>query len=216
MSNRSPPHPARRTDVGDVLRTRLAAAGIEVSGPRAGIKPGTLVATLKGERAHGVATLLIEHTAESFRPESRLPQGEAFDNAPGRAAFAATGLDHVVVSAIDLEATIAKWTGTLGLRAGLPGQPAGANFRVATLAAGNAFVELVQPLMADHRIAATIAERGQGMYSISVRVDSLDAAVADLPWLGGDALPFRCAQRRPRAGTTHRLSCTPCGIVPSQ
>jgi catechol 2,3-dioxygenase-like lactoylglutathione lyase family enzyme len=168
--------------VGDLAATcaRLVAVGIEVSGPRAGIKPGTLVATVKGERAHGVATLLIEHTAESFRPEARLPQGAAFDNAPGRAAFMATGLDHVVVSAIDLEATIVRWTDTLGLRAGLPEQPAGANFRVATLAAGNAFVELVQPLTEDHRIAATITERGQGMYSISIRVNSLDAAVADL------------------------------------
>ncbi|TAK60227.1 MAG: hypothetical protein EPO22_09490, partial [Dehalococcoidia bacterium] len=168
--------------VGDVAATcaRLAAAGIEVSGPRAGIKPGTLVATVKDERTHGVATLLIEHRPESFRPESRLAHSEAFDNSPARTAFTAIGLDHVVVSAVDLDATIAKWTDTLGLRAGLPEQPAGANFRVATLAAGNAFVELVQPLTADHRIAATIAERGQGMYSISVRVDSLDAAVADL------------------------------------
>ena len=168
--------------VGDLAATcaRLAAAGIEVSGPRAGIKPGTLVATVKGERTHGVATLLIEHTPESFQPESRLPQGAAFDNAAPRLAFTPTGLDHVVVSAIDLESTITKWTNTLGLRAGLPEQPAGAGFRVATLAASNAFVELVQPLTEDHRIAATIAERGQGMYSISVRVDALDAAVADL------------------------------------
>lgn len=168
--------------VGDLAATcaRLAAAGIEVSGPRAGIKPGTLVATAKGERAHGVATLLIEHTPESFQPESRLPQGAAFDNAPMHPAFAATGLDHVVVSAIDLESTVAKWTDTLGLRGELPEQPVGAGFRVATLAASNAFVELVQPLAEDHRIAATIAERGQGMYSISVRVDALDAAVADL------------------------------------
>ena len=99
---------------------------------------------------------------------------------PARPAFAATGLDHAVVSAIDLEATIAKWRDTLGLRAGVPAQPAGANFRVATLDAGNAFVELVQPLTEDHSIAATIAERGQGMYSISIRVDALEAAVADL------------------------------------
>jgi catechol 2,3-dioxygenase-like lactoylglutathione lyase family enzyme len=168
--------------VDDIAATcaRLGAVGIEVSGPRAGIKPGTLVATVKGERTRGVATLLIEHTPESFRPESRLPQGEAFDNAAQTRAFAVTGLDHVVVSAMDLDATVAKWGETLGLRGGTPAQPAGANFRVATLDAGNAFVELVQPLTEDHRIAATIAERGQGMYSISVRVDSLDAAVADL------------------------------------
>ncbi len=177
-----------KPDVSDLAATcaRLAAAGIEVSGPRTGIKPGTLVATVKGEHTHGVATLLIEHMPESFRPESRLPHGAAFDNAPGRPAFVATGLDHAVVSAIDLEATIAKWKDTLGLQADVPAQPTGADFRVATLDAGNAFVELVQPLTEDHRIAATIAERGQGMYSISIRVDALDAAVADLRAKGID------------------------------
>ncbi len=159
---------------------RLAAAGIEVSGPRQGIKPGTLVATVKGAQAHGVATLLIEHTPASFTPEARLPQGEAFDHAPQARAFTATGLDHVVVSTIDLEATAAKWTSTFGLQASVAEQPEGSNFRVAKLPAGNAFVELVQPLTQDHRIAATMAERGPGMYSISVEVDRLDAAVADL------------------------------------
>jgi catechol 2,3-dioxygenase-like lactoylglutathione lyase family enzyme len=168
--------------VGDLAAAcaRLAAAGIEVSGPRQGIKPGTRVATVKGAPSHGVATLLIEHTPESFTPEARLPQGEAFDHAPQERAFTATGLDHVVVSTSDLEATEAKWASTFGLQSSDAEQPAGANFRVAKLAAGNAFVELVQPLTEDHRIAATIAERGQGMYSISVSVDRLDAAVADL------------------------------------
>ena len=159
---------------------RLRAAGIETSGPRRGIKPGTLVATVKGAQAHGVATLLIEHTPESFRPESRAPHGMAYDNTPDRRAFTAKALDHVVVSTTDLDATAAKWASTLGLSASDGGQPSGARFRVAKLPAGNAFVELVQPLTQDHRITRTIAERGQGMYSISVEVDSLDAAVADL------------------------------------
>ncbi len=194
--------------VGNLAATcaRLAAAGIETSGPRAGIKPGTLVATVKGERAHGVATLLIEHTPESFRPESRLPHGEAFDNAPAQRAFGVKGLDHVVVSAVDLESTIAKWADTFGLRAGPPQQPEGANFRVATLAAGNAFVELVQPLTEDHRIAATIAERGQGMYSISIAVERLDAAVADLRAQGRRGLGSRAGHLSRHARRTHQQS----------
>lgn len=165
---------------------RLNAAGIETSGPRPGIKPGTLVATAKGPATRGVATLLIEHTAESFRPESRLPQGAAFDSAVAasgateRRAFTAKGLDHVVISAADVEATARRWSSTLGLPAGEAAQPDGARFRLATLPAGNAFIELVQPLAADHRIARTMAERGPGMYSLAVEVDDLEAAVRDL------------------------------------
>ncbi len=168
--------------VGDLAATceRLSAAGIDVSGPRPGIKPGTLVATVRGPRAHGVATLLIEHTAQSFEPESRLPQGEAFDNTPGRRAFTLRALDHVVISANDVDATAEKWASTLGLRGEASVTPEGTHMKLARLPAGNAFIELAQPLSEDHRIARAIADRGQGMFSISVRVDDLDAAVADL------------------------------------
>jgi|GEM_PF-58669 len=159
---------------------RLNAAGIETSGPRPGIKPGTLVATAKGPATHGVATLLIEHTPESFRPESRAPHGQAFDNAPPRRAFTAKGLDHVVVSTADLEATAMRWSSTLDLQVAETLQPEGSHFRLAKLPAGNAFIELLQPLTEDHRVARSIAERGPGMFSVAIEVDDLDAAVGDL------------------------------------
>ena len=43
----------------DAAHARLAGAGIEVSGVRAGHKVGTRVFTVEGE-THGVATLVIE------------------------------------------------------------------------------------------------------------------------------------------------------------
>jgi catechol 2,3-dioxygenase-like lactoylglutathione lyase family enzyme len=159
---------------------RLNAAGIETSGPRPGIKPGTLVGTAKGPATHGVATLLIEHTLESFRPEARAPHGQAFDNAPQRRAFTSKALDHVVISTADLDATAMRWSSTLDLPPAEIVQPEGAHFRLAKLPAGNAFVELLQPLTEDHRIAKSIAERGPGMFSIAIEVDDLDAAVRDL------------------------------------
>ena len=162
------------------MTERLTANGIDVSGPRPGIKPGTLVATAKGASTHGVATLFIEHTEESFRPESRVAVGAAYDNAPQKRAFTATALDHVVVSTSDLDATAAKWSALLDLRRDEQFTPEGAHFRLARLPAGNAFVELAQPLTEDHRIAKSIAERGQGMFSIAVQVDDIDAAVRDL------------------------------------
>jgi methylmalonyl-CoA epimerase len=159
---------------------RLAAAGVETSGPRPGIKPGTIIATVKGPQAHGVATLLIEHTPESFRPESRDPHGQAFDNAPPTRAFNATALDHIVFATPDLEATAAKWTSALGLAVTDAATVDAAGFRMAKLPAGNAFVELIQPLTDEGRVARALADRGQGMFSISIEVDDIDAAVRDL------------------------------------
>lgn len=159
---------------------RLRAAGIDVSGPRPGIKPGTLVATAKGPRTHGVATLLIQHTAESFQEESRLPQGAAYDNAPQHRAFAVRALDHVVVTANDAAATATKWADVLGLGTRQVVQPEGTHLKLAMIPAGNCFIELAQPLAEGHRLAQAIAERGQGMYSIAVEVDDIDAAVGDL------------------------------------
>jgi catechol 2,3-dioxygenase-like lactoylglutathione lyase family enzyme len=158
---------------------RLAEAGIETSGVRPGIKPGTRVATVKSH-THGVATLLIEHTEASFRPESRLPQGEAYDAGPERRAFTLTGLDHVVISTPDLVSTAAKWVSTLEMNVTEGMTPEGSHLKLVKLPAGNAFIELAQPTTEEHRVARSIAERGPGMFSISLRVDDLDAAVRDL------------------------------------
>jgi len=159
---------------------RLAAAGIETSGPRPGIKPGTMIATVKGPQSHGVATLLIEHTSESFRPESREAHGEAFDNAPQARAFNAVGLDHIVFATPDLDATAAKWAATLGLAVSETATIDAAGFRMAKLPAGNAFVELITPVDTEGRVARLLADRGQGMFSMSIEVDDLEAAVRDL------------------------------------
>lgn len=160
---------------------RLAAAGIETSGPRPGIKPGTMIATVKGPQAHGVATLLIEHTAESFRPESREPHGMAFDNAAPARAFHAVALDHIVFATADLDATAAKWDGTLGLpiteTGTIDARGARPGFRMAKLPAGNAFVELIAPLEPP---TSNLQPPPQGMFSMSIEVDDIDAAVRDL------------------------------------
>jgi catechol 2,3-dioxygenase-like lactoylglutathione lyase family enzyme len=164
----------------DAACERLAAAGIETSGPRQGIKPGTKVATVKGPQTHGVATLLIEHTAESFRPESRAPQGMAYDNTAQRRAFNATGLGAVVISTPDLFGTSAKWAETLGLPIGETRDDAASGARRARIDARNAMVELAQPTDEAGELARAMADRGQGMHSIMVQVDELDAAVHDL------------------------------------
>ena len=144
---------------------RLAAAGIETSGPRPGIKPGTLIATVKGPQAHGVATLLIEHTPESFRPESREPHGAAFDNAPQARAFNAARRSTTSSIVDDRPRGDGREVGRR--RSGCTvsdtaiDRATRAGFRMAKLPAGNAFVELVAaahaPTAASRRRSPTAA-----------------------------------------------------------
>ena len=89
-------------------------------------------------------------------------------------------LDHVVVAVKELEEAARAWEHNLGLKAEPVFEPAGSNLRLASLPTGNAFVELAQPLAPDHRLAAFVEERGEGMFSLSMEVDDLEAAVAEL------------------------------------
>jgi methylmalonyl-CoA/ethylmalonyl-CoA epimerase len=104
----------------------------------------------------------------------------AYDNAPQARAFNATGIDHVVIATPDLDATAAKWSATLGLAVSETATIDAAGFRMAKLPAGNAFIELITPLAADGRLAQMLTERGQGMSSMSIEVDDIEAAVRDL------------------------------------
>jgi methylmalonyl-CoA epimerase len=89
-------------------------------------------------------------------------------------------LDHVVVAVRDLEEAAQAWGRNLGLKVERVFQPAGSSVSLASLPAGNAFLELAQPLTPDHRLAAFMDERGEGVFSLAIEVDDLEAAVAEL------------------------------------
>jgi len=127
-------------------------------------------------------------------------------------------LDHLVLAVQDLDAGIERWADVFGLPADPVVRPEGTHMALAFLrpggdpslhsgqAAAAAFLELVQPTTDDHRIARHIAERGEGMFSISVQVDDLDAAVRHLRARGLEVsdpepgvLPATRVARIPRA-----------------
>jgi len=87
--------------------------------------------------------------------------------------FSAKRLDHVTFSVTDLEEAARTWQRTLGLDLDMLFEPHGSHLRLGRLPLGDAFVELVQPL-------GGTAAPGEGMLSISMEVDDLVAAVADL------------------------------------
>lgn len=89
-------------------------------------------------------------------------------------------LDHVVIATTDLADALQKWEHCVGLTEDKTLEnPLGAGFRAARLPIGESFIELVQP-DGEGRFAEQVAERGEGLFSISLEVDDLDAAIAHL------------------------------------
>jgi methylmalonyl-CoA/ethylmalonyl-CoA epimerase len=90
-------------------------------------------------------------------------------------------LDHVIIATEDVDVTAALWEKNLGLKrdAALE-HPLGAGFKVARLPIGDSFLELVQPVAKEGRFYEQFQQRGEGLFSISVEVEDLDAAVTFL------------------------------------
>lgn len=97
-------------------------------------------------------------------------------------------LDHLVLAVQELGPAIEAWAKTFGLQSEAPIQPEGSHLELAALPLGGpalsqvegAFLELVRATTDDHPLARHLAEVGEGMFSISLQVDDLDAAVRDL------------------------------------
>jgi len=90
-------------------------------------------------------------------------------------------LDHLVFATDDIAAAAAGWLRAFDIRAEPPYQPAGSHLQLARLPLGEgAFLELARPTTDNHRVARFLAARGEGMFSISLAVDDLDATVAEL------------------------------------
>ena len=127
-------------------------------------------------------------------------------------------LDHLVLAVQTITDALAAWRDALELPTGEPHQPERTHMQIAGLpldrSAGGAFLELVQPTEPSHRVARFLAGRGEGMFSISLEVDDLDATVAALrargipvsdpipgPGGGGDRSPERSRRAGVYPGT---------------
>ncbi len=90
-------------------------------------------------------------------------------------------LDHVVIATAEIEDSLAQWERNLGLKTDASlNQPLGSGFKVSRLPIGESFLELVQPVEEKGRFYEQFQERGEGLFSISVEVEDLEAAVEHL------------------------------------
>jgi methylmalonyl-CoA/ethylmalonyl-CoA epimerase len=112
-----------------------------------------------------------------------------------------TDVHHVGIAVRDLDEALALFRDTLGLPCVKQGDMPARGVRVAMLAAGRSYLEVIQPVDESSPFARSIAERGQGLHHVALWSTDVSADVARLRDLG---VPLE--DREPRDGFTGRLS----------
>lgn len=108
---------------------------------------------------------------------------------------------HVGIAVRDLDIALAFFRDTLELPCVKEGEMAARGVRVAVLAAGGSYLEVIQPTADSSPFAAHIEERGEGLHHVALWSTDAGADVAKLRDLGA-----QLEDHEPRDGFTGRLS----------
>jgi methylmalonyl-CoA/ethylmalonyl-CoA epimerase len=90
------------------------------------------------------------------------------------------GVDHVVVAVKDLDAAVGKYEAIYGAPVSERSEAAAAGMKMAFFRFGDSYVELVSNLGDEGPIARRLADRGEGVHLVAMKVDDLDATLAEL------------------------------------
>jgi methylmalonyl-CoA/ethylmalonyl-CoA epimerase len=89
-------------------------------------------------------------------------------------------LDHVAIVVRDTDEALRFYRDHLGLRVASSEEVAVPHVRLTHLDAGNAYVQLVEPLTADSPLGHWLDEHGEGLHHLCFGVDDVPAAIAEL------------------------------------
>ena len=109
-------------------------------------------------------------------------------------------LDHVGIAVKDLAAALAFYRDALGLEVETPEEVASQRVRAHFLPVGDAKLELLEATAPDSAIAKYVDKRGPGLHHITLRVEDIHAALAQLKARGA-----RLIDEQPRPGAEHSL-----------
>src|SRR5471030_2014233 len=109
-------------------------------------------------------------------------------------------LDHVGIAVKDLPAALAFYRDALGLEVEAPEEVASQRVRAHFLPVGDAKLELLEATAPDSPIAKYVDKRGPGLHHITLRVDDIQAALAQLKARGA-----RLIDEQPRSGAEDAL-----------
>ena len=96
----------------------------------------------------------------------------------------ATRIDHIAVVVKDLEAAVATYRHNFELEKSGGGEAPTLGIHNAFLQIGDARIELMTPASATGPVAEFLAQRGEGMYLLSLEVEDLNEAVSHLQGAG--------------------------------
>lgn len=109
-------------------------------------------------------------------------------------------LDHVGIAVQDLTAALAFYRDALGLEIEAPKEVASQRVRAHFVPVGGAKLELLEATAPDSAIAKYVEKRGPGLHHITLRVDDIHAALAQLKQRG-----VKLVDEAPRPGAEHGL-----------
>jgi methylmalonyl-CoA epimerase len=90
------------------------------------------------------------------------------------------GLDHLVVAVKDLDASVKRYETIYGMEVSDRSEAAAAGMKMAFFRFGESYVELVSNLGDEGPIARRLADRGEGVHLVAMKVDDLDKTLAEL------------------------------------
>ena len=90
------------------------------------------------------------------------------------------GLDHLVVAVKDLDASVKKYEAIYGASVSDRSEAPAAGMKMAFFRFADSYVELVSNLGEEGPIAKRLADRGEGVHLVAMKVDDLEGTLADL------------------------------------
>jgi len=95
--------------------------------------------------------------------------------------MAIKGVDHVVVRVKDLDAGIEVWRDKLGMELERTAESDALGIKQAFFPFPNGgFLEVVAPTNDESAVGKAVASRGEGIHTVALEVDDLEATVKDL------------------------------------
>ena len=117
-------------------------------------------------------------------------------------------LDHVAVVVRDTESALAFYSGKLGLSVASSEEVASPHVKLTYLDAGNAYLQLVEPLDDQSPLARWLDEHGEGLHHICFGVDDVEEAVASLSDPGAGGRPHSSPPTRRTASSSSSPAST--------
>ncbi len=111
------------------------------------------------------------------------------------------GINHIGIAVRDLDEAINLYVSALGIQPGEIHQSPSAGMKVAMFSAGNAKIELMEPIGTEGPIAKFIESRGEGVHHICFEVDDIDKELDSLSTKG-----VRLVDKEARPGLEGRIA----------